>query len=1480
MRTLRTRITTVLTVLAATLLVHQGVSAQAPDLTPLLFALPAQTATVGQPTSVVLPPAIGGNPPLTHSAEGLPDGLSFDDATRTISGTPSRQQTSTATYRVTDADGDVATTTFTYTVLAANTNPTATANASPNPTPSGGAVTLTGQGTDPDGDTLHYRWTASPAVGTFADPDASDTTWTAPTEGQPRTVALTLTVRDGSGGRAAITIHLLVRDDTTPSLPTPSEQTGTVGAAVSLTLPRAARGEPPITYSVTGLPDGLNFTPDTRDVSGTPTTEQASAVRYTATDQDGDSASADFTWTIRPATPAGDNGPFTVSEGETLVGNLAAPAAAGTNPAWSITEGDAGGTDAAHFRLSAGGVLEFISAQDYEDPDDADGDGTFEVIVSAGQHAERITVILANINEPPDAVAGDDQTEIQEGDTVTLDASGSSDPDQGDAPTYRWTQKRGDAVTLAGADTTIATFTAADSLLRDSFLTFAVTVTDGGGLARTDTVFIRVQAANGPTGSDAHLSTLTYAFELMMAQPSEEDTTRTIEEHNPWLREAWDYANHQGDYAEGDHDFEILVNDSEVPWVRSLCEGIGHFYVCEPDALTIPVSFMADRYVEGSIRTLRSSFAHELGHVFAETASIPNEAGGEPRPDLKALGLIYFDQNYSCPRSPTNELMADALRILVYPSTRGTGYWARCTDGVSDDLAVVESIMQGQYSDWFVTAYGQPDGGFALRQLWNYITGHPDQFYKNDWLWMMRDAFTHGYCNPLAAGQAVYRGWPLANPWSRGDSDAASCHVPEAATRWWNTLDDTQRAAAILGEAAKPDLEDAAAKPFDDLDPGTRLLVNDAAMALYGPGEHPSVGAWWQGLTCRLRRVATGESNVDDQDSPFCAGYPGSGESPVLSDAHKGRVDIVGQALLGRSNPGTYPPAVPGKPRPPELTLAEPTTVVVEWVYPDDHGAPINDQSIEVKKLDGSLRRSGVSGTRQVLRDLDPDTTYLISVQAYNAVGRGGFSNPARIHTSGDLTPSLPNDLRDRSHDTDSAVDVTLPPALGGDGTVTYTLAGLPAGLSFNTQTRQVTGTPTQGGTFTITYTATDSDLDADSETFQWTVSAGEPAPVDLMPDLPFVPAQTATNGETVGITLPAATGGDAPVTYATKGLPTGLLFDPQTRQVTGAPTESGTFAVTYRATDADGHEDSVSFSWTVVDAFTITTMGPFSVNEGETAVANLAAPAPADATVTWSIGQSESAGDDAEHFTLTTAGVLYFTTPQNYENPADQDADGTYALTVVATHGENSASALLSVTLLDVNEAPNASAGADQDGITEGATVPLDGTGSGDPDDGDVLTYSWTQTGGDAVTLSDAAVASPTFTAPSGLTADTTLVFQLTVTDQGRLAATDTVAIMVIRAVAVPAAPDAPTVTLVDASTVRVEWTAPDDGGSPITSYGVVWKEQGGFVSHGMHARRTSTVLRNLDLKADTTYEFRVLAVNDAGRGDWSEPGTLTTPS
>lgn len=103
-----------------------------------------------------------------------------------------------------------------------------------------------------------------------------------------------------------------------------------------------------------------------------------------------------------------------------------------------------------------------------------------------------------------------------------------------------------------------------------------------------------------------------------------------------------------------------------------------------------------------------------------------------------------------------------------------------------------------------------------------------------------------------------------------------------------------------------------------------------------------------------------------------------------------------------------------------------------------------------------------------------------------------------------------------------------------------------------------------------------------------------------------------------------------------------------------------------------------------------------------------------------------------------------------------------TFELTV--GDGEDSATISVDVCIENINHLPVADAGAAQT-VAEGAAVTLNATGSSDQD-GDTLTFEWTQISGPAVVLTGDDTATPSFTAPQVGPAGATLVFRVTVDD------------------------------------------------------------------------------------------------------------------
>ena len=103
------------------------------------------------------------------------------------------------------------------------------------------------------------------------------------------------------------------------------------------------------------------------------------------------------------------------------------------------------------------------------------------------------------------------------------------------------------------------------------------------------------------------------------------------------------------------------------------------------------------------------------------------------------------------------------------------------------------------------------------------------------------------------------------------------------------------------------------------------------------------------------------------------------------------------------------------------------------------------------------------------------------------------------------------------------------------------------------------------------------------------------------------------------------------------------------------------------------------------------------------------------------------------------------------------------------------------------------------------------------------------------------------------------------------------------------PGQPAAPTVRIASGTSLAVSWTAPANGGTPITGYDVGHRANGASAwrTRAFAGTRTSTTIAGLT--AATRYSVRVRAGNAAGKGGWSasasgtpneKPGRMTAPT
>jgi hypothetical protein len=104
-----------------------------------------------------------------------------------------------------------------------------------------------------------------------------------------------------------------------------------------------------------------------------------------------------------------------------------------------------------------------------------------------------VNITVVNVNNPPTADAGDDQT-VQEGRPVVLNGSASFDPN-GDSLTFSWVQIAGSSVSLSNSAAVQPFFTAPIFGTAGGTLTFELTVSDGI-YSVIDTVNVYVENIN------------------------------------------------------------------------------------------------------------------------------------------------------------------------------------------------------------------------------------------------------------------------------------------------------------------------------------------------------------------------------------------------------------------------------------------------------------------------------------------------------------------------------------------------------------------------------------------------------------------------------------------------------------------------------------------------------------------------------------------------------------------------------------------------------------------------------------------------------------------------------------------------------------------------------------------------------------------------------------------------------------------------
>ena len=175
---------------------------------------------------------------------------------------------------------------------------------------------------------------------------------------------------------------------------------------------------------------------------------------------------------------------------------------------------------------------------------------------------------------------------------------------------------------------------------------------------------------------------------------------------------------------------------------------------------------------------------------------------------------------------------------------------------------------------------------------------------------------------------------------------------------------------------------------------------------------------------------------------------------------------------------------------------------------------------------------------------------------------------------------------------------LVLPAASGGNGSSELLSDALDPGAHVRPEQPHAERCADHGWhAITSTYRVEDGDANtaaSDAATLTFTVTVQEAPVPDTAPSFgsQTVPVQSFTVGEAISaLVLPAASGGNGPLSYSlTPSIP-GLSFDQNSRTLTGTPTTAGTHNMTYRVQDGDANtaaSDAATLTFTVTVTVTV----------------------------------------------------------------------------------------------------------------------------------------------------------------------------------------------------------------------------------------------------------------------------------------------------
>ncbi|MCG1204765.1 putative Ig domain-containing protein [Staphylococcus epidermidis] len=1034
---------------------------------------------------------------VTNKVDGLPDGVTFDEATNTISGTPSEVGSYDITVTTTDESGNVTETIFTIDVED-TTKPTVESIAGQTQEVNTEIEPIKIEAKDNSGQTVTNKVDGLPDGVTFD--EATNTISGTPSEVGSYTV--TVTTMDESGNATETTFTIDVEDTTKPTVESVADQTQEVNTEITpITIESEDNSDQAVTNKVDGLPDGVTFDEATNTISGTPSEVGSYTVTVTTTDESGNATETTFTIDVEDTTkPTVKSVSDQTQEVNTEITPIKIEAT--DNSGQTVTNKVDGLPDGITFDEATNTISGTPSEV-----------GSYDITVTTTDESGNATetTFTINVEDTTKPTVEDIADQTQEVNTEIEPIKIEATDNGGQAVTNK-VDGLPDGVTFDEATNTIS-----GTPSEVGSYDIIVTTTDENGNSETTTFTIDVEDTTKPTVED-------------IADQTQEINT----EIEPIKIEARDNSG-QAVTNKVDGLPDGVTFDEATNTISGTPSEVGSYDITvtttDESGNATETTFTID--VEDTTKPTVEDITDQTQEVNTEITPIKIEARDNSGQTVtnKVDGLpdgVTFDEATNTISGTPSEVGSYTVTVTTTDESSNATETTFTIDVEDTTKPTVEDIAdQTQEVNTEITPIKIEATDNSGQAVTNKVDGLPDGVTFDE----------------------------ATNTISGTPSEVGSYDI---------TVTTTDENGNSETTTFTIDVEDTTKPTVEDITDQTQEINTEMT-----PIKIEATDNSGQAVTNKVEGLPDGVTF--DEATNTISGTP--------SEVGSYDITVTTTDENGNSETTTFTIDVEDTTKPTVEDITDQTQEINTKIEPIKIEARDNSGQAVTNKVDGlpdgvtfDEATNTISGT--------PSEVGSYTVTVTTTDESGNATETTFTIDVEDTTKPTVEDIANQTQEVNTEIEPIKIEATDNSGqAVTNKVDGLPDGVTFDEATNTISGTPSEVGSYDITVTTTDKN--GNSETTTFTIDVED----TTKPTVESVADQTQeVNTEITPITIESEDNSGQTVTNKVDGLPDGVTFDEATNTISGTPSKVGSYDITVTTTDENGNSETTTFTIDVED--------------------------------------------------------------------------------------------------------------------------------------------------------------------------------------------------------------------------------------------------------------------------------------------------------